>query len=141
MIDIDFSLPIDQVRANIGDIGLDFVSDSTIQSALNVNNGDIPKASLLVAKTLLAAFATMADREREGQVEVYYTKLYERYKDLVNEQEDDIAVANGAIPIIIGGTSIERRNQVLEDLDVFTTWDIPAWEDIMFQLQRKFSVA
>ena len=108
MIDIDFSTPIGQVRAIIGDPTTDIVTDASILSALDVSNDDIDQASLLLMRMVVTAFSTMADREREGQVEVYYTQLYERYKKELKKLENKVGAKFG-VPIIIGGTSLEKR--------------------------------
>ena len=139
MIDIDFSTPIGQVRAKIGDPTLDIVTDNSITSALAASNNDIDKASLLLMRMIVRAFATMADREREGQVEIYYTKLYERYKQELKELERSVGSKYG-IPVYIGGTSLEERNVNLNDPDLFTVYDIPAWDQIMTTLAKKFEI-
>ena len=139
MIDIDFSTPIGQVRAKIGDPTLDIVTDNSINSALTASNNDIDKASLLLMRMIVRAFATMADREREGQVEVYYTKLYERYKQELKELERNVGSKYG-IPVYIGGTSLEERNVNLSDPDLINVYDIPAWDQIMTTLAKKFEI-
>jgi hypothetical protein len=139
MIDIDFSTPIGQVRAKIGDPTLDIITDNTITSALDVSGNDVDKASLLLMRMVVRAFATMADREREGQVEVYYTTLYERYKQELKEMERNMGAKYG-IPVIIGGTSLEQRNKVIGNPDTINVYDIPAWDEIMTTLQKKFDI-
>ena len=139
MIDIDFSTPIGQVRARIGDPTLDIITDNSITSALTASNNDIDKASLLLMRMIVRAFATMADREREGQVEVYYTKLYERYKLELKELERSVGSKYG-IPVYIGGTSLEERNANICDPDLINVYDIPAWDQIMTTLAKKFDI-
>lgn len=139
MINIDFSTPTGQVRAIIGDPEPDIVSDTSITSALSVSGNNVDKAALLIMRMLVRAFSTMADREREGMVEVYYTKLYERYKAELKEMERKQGSKFG-IPVIIGGTSLEERNKVISDPDVINVYDIPAWDDIMTSLSKKFEV-
>jgi hypothetical protein len=140
MIDIDFSTPIGQVRAKIGDPTIDIITDNSITSALTASNDDIDKASLLLMRMIVRAFATMADREREGQVEIYYTKLYERYKLELKELERSVGSKYG-IPVYIGGTSLEDRNANLNDTDLFNVYDIDAWNDLMLtELQKKLEV-
>ena len=139
MIDIDFSTPIGQVRAKIGDPTLDIITDNSINSALTASNDDIDKASLLLMRMIVRAFATMADREREGQVEIYYTKLYERYKQELKELERSVGSKYG-IPVYIGGTSLEERNVNLNDPDLINVYDIPAWDQIMTTLAKKFEI-
>lgn len=135
MIEIDFSTPIGQVRAIIGDPAPDIISDESIQSALDVSDSDVEKAALLIMRMLVRAFATMADREREGQVEVYYTKLYERYKQELKDLEGKLR-AKKAIPIIIGGVSLEQRNKVWSDSDTTSVYDIDAINDIMIRVDK-----
>lgn len=135
MIEIDFSTPIGQVRAIIGDPSPDIISDNSIQSALDVNNDDVGKASIMIMQMLVRAFSTMADREREGQVEVYYTKLYERYKQELKDLERKLGAKKG-IPVIIGGVSLEERNKVYSDVDTTNVYDQDAINDIMLRASR-----
>lgn len=131
MIDIDFNCPLDQVRALIGDCGEPetyWVNDNTIQSALVKTNNNIDTAAIMVMQVLLRKLSLLADREREGQVEVYYTKAYERYKELYDELTQTVAGKSNA-GIIIGGVSIEERNEMLNDPDLFTIWDLSDWTD------------
>jgi len=130
MIDIDFTNNVDLVRAKIGDPNTEYVTDATINSALTKYGNNVITASIVVMELLLNAFATLADREREGQVEVYYTYLYERYKD----RYEDLKRQQGykkAIPIIIGGTSLQKRNEIFCDEDMFTGYLQSDWHDIM----------
>lgn len=137
MIDIDFNNPVDRVRAVIGDPNTEFVTDSTIISALAKYNSDIDKASLAVMEVMLKAFATLADREREGQLEVYYTKLYERYKDSYDDLKRTVGQKK-AIPIIIGGTSLSAKNEIFTNPDLFTGYLMQDWNDIMLSENRLY---
>lgn len=132
MIDIDFTQPIDQVRANIGDPSTEFVTDGTITSALTKYNNDILKTSLAVMELMLTAFATLADRSREGQVEVYYTNLFERYKVRFEDLKKQNSYKFG-VPIIIGGVSLAKKNEVYADADMFTGYLMQDWNDIMLK--------
>lgn len=129
MIDLDLNDPIGEIRALIGDASGEFVSDTTIISALAKFDGDIVKAALLVMSLMLTGLSLLADREREGQIEVYYTKIFERYK----QRYDDLKAQFGrkkAVPIYIGGTSLKVKNTVVEDLDNFSLYQMPDWNSI-----------
>ena len=129
MIDLDLNDPIGEIRALIGDASGEFVSDTTIISALAKFDGDIAKTALLVMSLMLTGLSLLADREREGQIEVYYTKMFERYK----QRYDDLKAQFGrkkAVPIYIGGTSLKVKNTVVEDLDNFSLYQMPDWNSI-----------
>lgn len=129
MIDLDLNDPIGEIRALIGDASGEFVSDTTIISALAKFDGDIAKSALLVMSLMLTGLSLLADREREGQIEVYYTKMFERYK----QRYDDLKAQFGrkkAVPIYIGGTSLKVKNTVVEDLDNFSLYQMPDWNSI-----------
>jgi len=129
MIDLDLNDPIGEIRALIGDASGEFVSDTTIISALAKFDGDIAKTALLVMSLMLTGLSLLADREREGQIEVYYTKMFERYK----QRYDDLKAQFGrkkAVPIYIGGTSLKVKNTVVEDLDNFSLYQMPDWSSI-----------
>lgn len=131
MIDLDFSSPLDQVRLNIGDPDASWVSDNTINSALVAFNNNVNSSSVAVMEALVTYFATLADREREAQVEVYYTKLYERYKNRLDEFKSGDATtipSNKAfMPIIIGGVSRSQKEAVRNLDDGFTMYDLAHW--------------
>ena len=129
MIDINFSNPIGQIRAIIGDPTTEFITDTTITSALALNGNNQPKTCIFLMEMMLTAFSTLADREREGMVEVYYTNLFERYKIRL----DDLKRSSGykkAVPIYIGGTSLEVKNKNVESLDSFSQYQLPDWHNI-----------
>lgn len=132
MIDIDFSKPVDEVRANIGDPLAEFVTDGTITSALTKYKNDVNKTSIAVMQVMLAYFATQADRERTDQEEVYFTNLYERYKDLYKDLKKRVGqkVAAG---IIIGGVSLTKKNEVICDPDIVQSYNFTDWHDINIQ--------
>lgn len=129
MIDIDLNNPIDEVRANIGDTSSEFVTNVTIQSALDKFSGDVNKASVLVMGWMLTAFSTLADREREGQVEVYYTNLFERYKQRLDDLKKSFGYKK-AVPIYIGGVSLKEKNKNVESLDSLSMYELPDWHSI-----------
>lgn len=129
MIDINLNEPVDEVRALVGDPQIEFVTDSTILSALHKYNMDLGKAAIAIMSLMLTAFSTLADREREGQVEVYYTSLFERYK----KRFEDLKRERGfkkAIPIHIGGTSLKEKNKNIEALDTLSLYQLPDWHSI-----------
>lgn len=129
MIDIDLNDPVDQVRAAIGDPLEEFVSDATIISAIAKFNSDLDKASLAVMAMMLTAFSTLAEREREGQVEVYNTSLFERYQKRYNDLKAAIG-RKKTVPIYIGGTSLKIKNKNVESLDAFSMYQMPDWHNI-----------
>lgn len=131
MIDLDFQNPHDQVRLNIGDPSVEFVSDNSISSALVAFNNNVYNASVALMEAMLTRFSTLADREREGQVEIYYTKLYERY----NQRLKDFKTGNSAnpsanrsfMPIIIGGVSRTQKDVIRNSEDAFSMYDLAHW--------------
>jgi hypothetical protein len=129
-IDLDFNCELAQVRVNIGDPSGEYITDNAISSALVKYNNDVVKASILCMEALKSEFSTRADREKVGEVEIEYKRLYERYKQLL----DDFVKANTSrysAGIYIGGVSLSERNRVYEDEDVFTGYDQQDWTDIM----------
>lgn len=130
LIDLDFNCDLAKVRVNIGDPTGQYISDNAVTSALIASDNDVVKASILCMTALKNHFSTLADKEKVGEVEVEYKRLYERYKQLL----DDFVRANTSrysAGIYIGGTSLSERNRVLEDEDVFTGFDQADWTDIM----------
>lgn len=135
MINLDFNNPVAQVRLNIGDPNGELITDSSLQSALNKVNNNVFTASVIVMEAMKSMFSTFADREREGGVEVYYTKLFERYSKLLEDFKrngSDLSPANRpVVPIIIGGTSVKTRVEVVNNLDSFSYRNLPNWNDAM----------
>jgi len=131
MIDVDFQNPHDQVRLNIGDPSTEFVSDNSINSALVAFNNNVYNASVALMEAMLTRFSTLADREREGQVEIYYTKLYERYSERLKDFKSgsaSITPSNKAfMPIIIGGVSRSQKDAIRQSEDAFSMYDLAHW--------------
>ena len=138
MIDVDFTNVLDQVRINIGDTGTGadrLVSDNSINSALVAFNNNVTNTSIALMEMLVTKFATLADREREGQVEVYYTKLYERYKERLKDFK--AGDAGGAVPsnkafmpIIIAGTSKQQHiENAINNTDAFSMYNQSDWHN------------
>lgn len=139
MIDIDFTNPVHQIRAAIGDPNTEFVTDSTILSALATSNSDQDIAALKVVNLMCNAFSTLADREREGGVEVYYTNLYERYTKLKDGLKKKIGYKSPSAGIIIGGVSNSEKNAIWEDVDLFTTYHMAQWHEYMLEDNRLYN--
>lgn len=129
MIDINYENDVDLVRSNIGDPNSEFVTDSTVISALAKMNNDVIKASILVMETMLSWFLTQAEESRTGQVEIRFRKLYERYKSRLQEFQDKNASRFGA-GIIFGGVSLEEVNRVNNDSDSFNMWLHDTYTDL-----------
>lgn len=132
MIDINYSDPTSVVRSNIGDPNTRFVSDTTITSALAKYDGDINKASILIMETMLSHFSVQADESKTDEVEFKFTKLYERFKARLTEFKNENASLS-RIPIIIGGTSLKEKNEVINDVDAFLPLFQDQWNDIQYQ--------
>lgn len=139
LIDINFSNPLHLIRAAVGDPASEFVSDNTILSAYTTSNNDIDLASLKVVNLMCNAFATLADREREGGVEVYYTKLYERYTKLKDDMKKKVGYKSPTAGIIIGGVSLAEKNAVWEDVDAFTSYHMAQWHEYMLEENRLYN--
>lgn len=131
MLDLDFSSPLDQVRLNVGDADSSVVSDNMINSALAAFNDNVYMASIAVMGAILTHYSKLADREREGNVEVYYTKLYERYKERFEQFKKDGGSTNPSnkafMPIIIGGVSRSQKEAIRESADSFSMYDLANW--------------
>ena len=139
MIDIDFTNPVHQIRAAIGDPNTEFVTDATILSALATSSSDQDIAALKVVNLMCNAFSTLADREREGGVEVYYTNLYERYTKLKDGLKKKIGYKSPSAGIIIGGVSSSEKNKIWEDVDKFTMYHMAEWHTIMLEENRLYN--
>ena len=137
MIDLDFTNPVDAVRATIGDPDSEFVTDSTILSALSVYNSVILAASLAIMELLCTKFATLADKEKVGEIEVYYTKLFERYRQRIQDVKDGSAgsvtpTSKAFMPIIIAGTSKAEKYARVTD-DSFSMYEQADWHERMLE--------
>lgn len=132
MIDIDYSDKASIVRSNIGDPNQDYVSDSTINSALISTNNNEIKASVLVMETMLAWFSTLADESRTGQVEYKYRNLYERYKSKLQDFKSANTSKKSA-GIILGGVSLAEKNRVAVDVDRFSMYDMDDYQRLRLE--------
>lgn len=130
MIDLNFSDPVDIVRANIGDPNGEFITDNSILSSLSLNNDDVVKSTIQVMEAMLSYFLTQAELERTAMVEYEYKKLYERYKSRLQEFQDKYA-SKYTSGIIIGGVSIKEVNEVNSNDDNFTVWLNDTYQDLM----------
>lgn len=104
------SNPIYQVRFYIGDTDplMEFLSDDEIQFLLDINSGDVKKASLMAANRILAQWAKFT-REREGQVEVYGNERFDNYKRYLEGLIDDPTFSSIFTPIPYAG-GISKRD-------------------------------
>lgn len=131
MLDLDFNSPIDQIRMNVGDADSTLVSDNMINSSLVAFNNNIYMATVAVMGVILTHYSKLADREREGNVEVYYTKLYERYKERFEEFKKSGGSTNPSnkafMPIIIGGVSKNKKETIRQNSDSFSMYDLANW--------------
>jgi hypothetical protein len=128
LIDIDFNNPLDQVRAMVGDPSSEFISDNAINSALVKTNNDVTKAALLVMDLMVNTLCLLADREREGQVEIYYTKAFERYSKIYDnlKKESKFKLSAG---IYINGTSKSNKESIRKLTDKFSAYDMADWHN------------
>jgi hypothetical protein len=135
MIDIDLSNPIDIVRANIGDIDREWVSDGTINGALVAYTNNVYSTSIALMNMLCTYFSTLADREKVGEVEEYYTKLFERYKQRLEDFKSGSGgiapTAKAFMPIWIGGTSKSEKQRINELEDGFSMYDMADYHNRM----------
>lgn len=132
MIDINYNDPTDVVRSNIGDPNTEYVTDTTITSALVKCDGDEIKASILLMETLLSYFLTQAELERTAQVEYEYKKIYERYKSRLQDFQNK-HYSKYTTGIIIGGTSLNEVNRVNSNDDSFTMWINDTYQELMME--------
>lgn len=130
MLNIDYNDAESIVRSNIGDPTGIYVSNETIDSALTKYNGDVVKASILIMETMLTWFSTQADMSKTDEVEYRYLKLFERYKSRLQEFKSENASIK-RVPILIGGTSLSDKNNVHNDSDSFTSYDMDAWQTVV----------
>lgn len=133
MIDIDFANPLDQVRLNVGDVDSEWLSDSTINSALVAYNNNVNSASIALFEALCTYFATQADKQQVGEVQLYYTKLYERYKERLDDFKN---TGGGVVPtekafmaFIIGGTSKSKKQAIYNNADNASMYDLADWHN------------
>lgn len=111
MIDLDLSLPVNQVRVLIGDIDGSFISDDNIEFVLTDNNNDVIAAATYCLKIILNMVATYV-REETGDVEVWWSDLYnqlsKRYDDLKKENR----YKNSSKMFFFGGTVKSEAQRV-----------------------------
>ena len=137
MIDLDFTNPVHQVRATIGDPDSEFVSDSTILSALSVYNSVVLTASLALMELLCTKFATLAEKEIIGELQVHYTKQFERYRQRIQDVKDGSAgsvtpTSKAFLPIVIVGTSKAEKYARVTD-DSFSMYEQADWHERMLE--------
>ena len=134
MIDIDFTNPIDKVRINIGDVDREWVSDGTINSALTAFSENLFTTSVALMEMLKVKFATLADEEQVGELKVKYTKLFERYSQVLDEFKagtgGGIVTPKAFMPIIIGGTSKSAKKAIYDNADAFSMYDLADWHNL-----------
>ncbi len=76
---IDPTTPIGKVRLRIGDFGpLPLLTDADIQSALDDNNGNVPRASALAAHYILALISRKT-HQKLVSMEVWGAEHFDNY--------------------------------------------------------------
>ena len=91
------------------------VQDEEIAWALT-QGGGVYTAAALVAGTIAAKFARMADKETVGKVSVSYTKRAEQYFLLEDELKQKAATQNVPLPYA-GGISVSDVETVEDNTD------------------------
>lgn len=121
MLDLDLSIPLNQVRALIGDIDGSLIGDSVIDYLLTKHSGNVS----LVAKEALGYILNQVAyymREEAGDVMVrwddLYNQLYERKKQL----DKDTLYSGGMSLFIFGGTTKSEIASVKNDLEYVDTF-------------------
>jgi hypothetical protein len=131
MLDIDFANPIDQVRLNVGDLDREHLSESMINSALVAYNNNVNSASIAVFEALCTYFATLATKEKVGEVQVEHLKRFEYYKGRLDDFKDTgggiVPVDKSFMPILIGGTSKSVKKAIYNNTDSASMYDLADW--------------
>jgi len=83
MANIDPTTSIGKLRLRCGDfMDIPIMPDSVYQSALDDNDGNLPRASILMAQYILASL-TCQVRQKLAQVEVYGDQWYSQYLSFI----------------------------------------------------------
>lgn len=90
------------------------VQDEEINWALT-QGGGIYEAAALIAGTIAAQFARMADKETVGKVSVSYTKRAEQYKALADDLKKQASTKSAPIPYAGGISKADVETQELNE--------------------------
>lgn len=112
MIDLDLSIPVNQVRVLIGDIEIEYISDDNLQFLLQQHKGNVLKAAVPALDYILATLAYHV-REEVGYVKVHWQQMYETVAKRKADIEQRLRYANTKNIFYFGGTvkSDVRRNR------------------------------
>ena len=103
MIDLDLSLPVNQVRVMIGDINIEYISDANIEFVLTKNDGNILTSSQECLNYIINDVAYSA-REEVGDVQVYWNQVYEQLLQRLEDLKKDSIYANTTQLFYFGNT-------------------------------------
>jgi len=80
---IDFTSNVGRLRLRLGDaLDLQIYPDEVYQSALDECDGNMPRATRLMAQYILAALS-MRVHEKIGALECYGNQFYSQYRDFI----------------------------------------------------------
>lgn len=116
MLEIDLSIPLNQVRALIGDYDGSLISDDNINYLLTKHNDDVTKASLEALDYILTQVAYYV-REEAGDVEVYWDDIYNQLHKRKTSLEKDTVYARSGSLFKFGGTTRSETKRVKRDAE------------------------
>lgn len=116
MLDLDLSVPMNQVRATIGDVDGSWISDSNINFLLVKNNNDIVLAAREALDYIISQVAYYT-REETGDVEVYWHQLYEQLVKRKLQIDKETLYKRASSLFIFGGTTKSEITRVRRDQD------------------------
>lgn len=102
------------LQDNSNDPEVEFLLDAELQYLLDKYSGDEGAATLEAAKVMLAQFAQYV-RQREGQVEVYGSEMFDNWKDALQDLEKELIASSKSAAIIVGGVVKSRVNAIKDD--------------------------
>lgn len=114
MLDLDLSMPLNQVRATIGDVDGSWISDSNITYLLSKNNNDIVLASREALDYILSEVAYFT-REETGDVEVYWHQLYEQLFKRKSQIDKESLYKRAKSLFTFGGTTKTEMSRIRRD--------------------------
>lgn len=109
--------PVGMIRLRIADWSdIPILSDEVIQSALDQNQGNVPRAAKLCAQYVLGSLTSKVHRKMGLQLEVFGAEWYKNYKDfLVLTIMNPNFMEISPIPYNVNGTDLHPLIQFQKD--------------------------
>lgn len=130
MLDLDLSDPVNQVRATIGDIDIEFISNSNIDYLLKDSDNSVLEASRKALDYILAQVGYYV-KEQAGGVLLDWRDLYNQLDARKKKLDRDALYRGVGKLFIFGGTSKIEMDRVKSHPDYIS----PGYTEREFTLQ------